>query len=411
MSSFNILVYEDVPDIASGWAEKIKIAYAGAEINAPGKEDFLKLIDLANKRRLLWREDPGQTDYIDDHVADEADIVIIDFDLIYFADKTDTTGSSLAYLLRCFSRCGFIIVLNQYDDNVFDLNFEHRGEDFVDLHVDGPQIGNPGLWKVPFLGYRPWYWPIVPQARTNFALCAQEARDNPDTPILEFLGLADKTYWLPQQAMKLLSGTQKPEEVTFEGFAKPGRGGIARRDQLPPEQEARATAARVITILNEIVLPQQNLLVDAPHLVSRFPSLMRSGIDDIKTWNQLCNPLDGEVDSIISEVAKEHKFQKPHWLWRPAWFWPEINRDERIEEVKDPWAFVEQDWVFCENVSRFLPSDIADGFRATVSPPFTKRFVFRKSAETAADQIGSIEPDSPLDPSKVNYEPQAAFSE
>ena len=411
MSSFKILVYEDVPAIATGWAEKIKEALGHAEVKTPGKDDFLKLIELANERRALWREKRNQADFIRDHEADEAKIVVADFDLIHYSGMTDTTGSSLAYLLRCFTQCGFIIILNQYEENDFDLNLERRGEDFADLHVGGPQVGNPGLWKTQFKGYRPWHWPITPNASENFERCVQEVRDNPDSPILEFLGLADKTYWMSQRVLNLLSGSQQPEEVTFGSFVKTARGGIARKDELPPGQGARVTAARIITLLNRIVLPQQNLLVDAPHLVSRFPSLMRSGSNDIEDWNRLCAAFDDSVDDFLSDNLGEHKFPKPHWLWRPAWLWPEISRNDRIEEVKNPWAFVEPSWVFCENVSKFLPQHIADSFRADVSPPFTKRFVFREDPTVAAGQIGDIVRGSILDPSIVKYEPQTAFSE
>ena len=411
MNPIKVMVYEDQREAAKGWANKITEACGGAEVTTPERDDFQELVKLANERRALWRKERIQADFIRPHEIDEADIVVVDFDLLYYSDATDTTGSSLSYLIRCFSGCGFIIVLNEHGENPFDLTLERQGADFADLHVGGLQIGNPGLWQVPFEGYRPWHWPIAPHARANFELCVEDVRNHPNEPILEFLGLADKIYWMPQRALNFLSGDQPPEEITFEAFVKSARGGISRKDELPPDQEARVTAARIIHLLNGMILPEQNLLVDAPHLVSRFPSLLRSGTDDIEAWNHLCNPVHDDIDHVVSEILTDHKFSKSHWLWRPAWLWPEINRDERIDEVKNPWNFVQMDWVFCENVSRFLPSEIADSFRATFTPPFIRRFVFKKAPSVAASQMENVVPGSPLDPSAVIYEPQATFSE
>ena len=107
---------------------------------------------------------------------------------------------------------------------------------------------------------------------------------------------------------------------------------------------------------------------------------------------------------------KEHRFEKRHWLWRPVWYWPDISRDERIVEVKDPWAVDDIDWVFCENVSRFVPAEIADDFRADVSPPFNKRFVLKRESPEAMTLVGEIGSGGAQDPLAVEYVPQAAFS-
>ena len=97
-------------------------------------------------------------------------------------------------------------------------------------------------------------------------------------------------------------------------------------------------------------------------------------------------------------------------LWRPAWYWPDINKDERIAEVKDPWTVKDVDWVFCENMSHFLPTTYADDFRADVSPPFNKRFVLRRDSPEALKYVSKVGSGGPQDPLRVDYVPQAAFS-
>ena len=34
--------------------------------------------------------------------------------------------------------------------------------------------------------------------------------------------------------------------------------------------------------------------------------------------------------------------------------------------MRDPWTVKDVDWVFCENISRFVPTALADDFRADV---------------------------------------------
>ena len=193
-------------------------------------------------------------------------------------------------------------------------------------------------------------------ARENFKQCVSDVREHLDTPILRFLGLDRFIDWIPRRARDFLLGEKKIEDVTFKSFVESAHGGISPKDILVPEQMARVAAARIVTLLNSIILPEQSVLVDAPHLVSRFPSLIPNGHDDIDTWNRLCDPID---DALSDELSKKHKFEKSHWLWRPAWYWPEINKDEGIEEVRDPRSVEEIDWVFCEDISWFVPIEFA----------------------------------------------------
>lgn len=413
MSSFSVLVYDDEITVAERLARNIKEASNGeADVQPEGKEKFDDLLRLLHERRT---EPSSSTER---HEADETDVIVVDYDLRQYSSAA--TGSRLAYLLRCFSECGFIVIVNQYGTNTFDLGlslgfsagFNNIHFDFADLHVGDAQVGNPGIWQADFEGYRPWYWPTIPEAKKNFEKCVGDVQEHLDESIIEFLGLNGVTDWIPGRARSFLSSRHDIREVTFRNFGESSHSGIDRKDRkiLTSEQFQRIVTARVITFLNSVLLPEQSVIVDAPHLAARFPSLIREGRTDMNTWNMLCALSLLNEDKLISEDFKKHKFQRPHWLWRPAWYWPNINRDEEIEEVKDPWSVQDVEWVFCENISQFAPMDVAQEFRAYVSPPFIKRFVLRDVTEDATRYVRHLGDRNRLDPSIVDYVPQAAFS-
>ena len=81
-----------------------------------------------------------------------------------------------------------------------------------------------------------------------------------------------------------------------------------------------------------------------------------------------------------------------------------------VLEVRDPWSVEEVEWVFCENISRFAPIEFAQDFRAIVSPPFIKRFIFNNESKEAREWMGQTELMYFMDPNNVVYTPQAALS-
>lgn len=410
MSKMKVLVYDDYPMIADNLASEVRFACDNASVTAVNRETFQDMIGLMNSRRASWRPDSNETTSIESTDVDEADVIVVDYDLLRYSKAGDITGSRLAYLLRCFTKCGLIIVLNEYGTNTFDMNLRRPSVDFADLHLGAEQIGNPGLWSGSFEGYRPWHWPVLPDARMKFEKCVEDVQNNLDQPILEFLELGRFIDWLPKRAHDFLLGSVDMKFFSFSDFVKHASGGIESKDELPPDYIARAATARLLALLNGLILPEQSILVDAPHLVARFPSLIRGGDQDIHYWNRLCEPLNEEIDSLLIDEMKEYRYKKQHWLWRPVWYWPDINRDERIPEVENPWTVMDVDWVFCENISRFLPAEFADDFRADVSPPFNKRYAFKRDTPEARKYVDQVGADGPQDPLRVEYVPQIAFS-
>ena len=406
----DVLVYDDLEDLGNLWVSNISDASEHMQVASEYRHDFNELLLLIHDRRLGWRESEELIFEISDHPADTASIIVVDYDLLGYSGAADTTGSRLAYLLRCFTRCGVILELNRYGPNSFDLSLGGFTEDFADLHLGDRQTGNPGLWRWPFEGFRPWHWPILSRTVDDFELCVADVLENFEVPILEFLHLTNQIDWIPRRAWEFLGGPYAPEIATVGTFVTTGREARASKDKLPLEQSARVAAARLRALLNGIVLSEQNLLVDAPHLMPRVPSLMNEDVNNMEVWNLLCDPSDPTINRLMDERLKAHEYPKPHWLTRPAWFWQSINNDETIDEVRSPWDFTPPEWVFCEDVSRFVRPEYARAFRADVSPPFINRYVFKRDTPGAQEQLQHLGSGNSQDLELVDYVPEFAFS-
>ena len=415
MNPLKILVFEDQKDIAANWAGAIRGANpeGTVAVQSATQCSFERLQEVANLRRNEWRGANHGNGMVGEHEADGMDVVVVDYDLLKYSNTNNATGSRLAYLLRCFTTCGFIVVLNAHTPNVFDLGLTSPSEDLADLHIDGGQLGNPGLWSADFEGYRPGHWPIIPDAVGNFERCVADVRDNLEQPVFEFFGLNRVIDAVPWRVHEFLTASGYPaEKVTFRKFIESSRAGNHAKDKLIPEQTWRVAAARIGTLLNSVIVPDQNALVDAPHLVSRFPSLLKGGSETLETWNRLCSPASADLLDMLDEALEQYQFKQPHWLWWPSWYWPEIRRDESIDEVRHPWQAGEADtiWVFCENVSRFLPIECAQPFSALVSPPFMKRFLLNRYSEHARKIVPTLGDGSLLDPLQLTNAPEAMLS-
>ncbi len=204
--------------------------------------------------------------------------------------------------------------------------------------------------------------------------------DKMTDPILETLGLADHRIYgrFTREQLELLSPRKDPREATFEDFVRESSLGLRPRDEVwTPHVAARIAVARLSKWLERAVLPDQNILVDAPHLISRFPSLMGEPYTD-EHWNAACQLLAPVEDlGIDIEKLRAHQFLAKDWLSRPAWLWPDVASDLDIQEVQDPWALRPDQLVFCEDVSHFRRRRQASEFVAEVAPEFARRYVQR----------------------------------
>ncbi len=336
----------------------------------------------ALEKRLRQARDEEITDYPDNDDAiifDEANLLVIDYALFNLDESF--TGERIAYLARCYSKCGIIVALNQYPPYVeeyFDLTLRGHLESYGDLNIPSNSLLNKGLWGEPFSGFRPWSWPILHQAIDKLENCANELRDHLDDNILDFLGFRGaRAISLPRSIVEFLSRKIPADKTTFRDFVdSEGSGnGLRGRKERPISDEAstRIAAARISSWLEHSVLSRQDILVDSPHLVSRFPSLLGKKTENIRKWNRTASFDEEPIGQ--NPIINPYQFEKKNWISRSAWFWNELRDNENIEEVKNPWGSDLPGIVFCEDNSKFENRKKIREFVANLNSPYSRRYV------------------------------------
>ena len=307
------------------------------------------------------------------HEFDDIDLLILDYNFIDLKDASGLTGERLAYLARCYSSCGYIVVLNQFGKNRFDLTLSDHPDTFADLHVGSDQITNPGLWSTDgWSGFRPWYWPVLPNAVLAMRKRYQELDGAMGQPILKWLGLSSATVTLPRSVKQFLGS----ETQTFEGFVKSSDHGFQSTDRAFDESSpGRIAASRIAKWLEYLVFAGQDVLIDFPRVASRYPSLLGS-----KGLSQLSRkPLTPNVIAkfkLEKSALRKHKFQREHWLSKPAWTRVAVMDDAQLEENAQGLP-PESSLRFSEDTSSFLPASQTRGFVADLASPFVQRHVRR----------------------------------
>lgn len=376
MNKFQIVIIDDEQAALnrySGRLAKILGAIDGCAIACPKKEDLQREIAILETRRTSSRREGGNAG---PSLFDRADVLVIDYDLTWV--QGSLTGENVAYLARNYSTCRLILGLNQFGDNTFDLELAGRLDSFADLNIGGAQLDNPGLWSRAFKGYRPWHWPVIPEALKAFSARARDVRGHLNEPIFSHLGFPEETLpLLPKSILSFISKDLRPEKATFREFAAKSGNGLRAKDKpWNDDALARCAAARLTKWLEFYVLPRQDILVDAPHLASRYPSLVRGDQKKIDTWNRIAaRDHRGLTDCLHSAAIAKGRFASPHWLYRPAWWWHAVNSSKKVSEIKSPWDAKVAPFVFCEDTSRFAKRGDATPFTASLDTPYASRYI------------------------------------
>lgn len=367
------------------------------------RQEFMRAISVLEKRRKDARRRGGPTRKWGSTIFDEADILIVDYDLLNLErDTAYVTGESLCYLCRAYSQCGYVVALNQFGTSYFDLTLKGHPESYADLNLGSEQLSNPGLWVTEWTGFRPWTWPLLPAACEAFERRWKGLVNSLDAVVVEFLEFPpDVVRALPRSILEFLGKAQHPEKTTFRQFVGNSGNGLRRKDKpFNDESVARIAAARIAKWLERVVLSGQDILVDAPHLVSRYPSLLKGDLQKVTSWNRttsLVSPDGGLRDKRLSDF----RFRPKDWLSRPAWFWKSIAALENIPEVSEPWSKETGKFVFCEDISAFIAASAAREFVADLPSNFVRRFVVNRPSSRASLAAGL---------QGVDYRPSVRFS-
>ncbi len=420
-----LLVVDDDPDRGEGWQATLrgvpKVA-AEFEVRLLSAEGFSRALEELESRRDAARGDSGGEETgsweleLEPNEVDDADLLVLDYDLYELGNRRQAkarervTGEEVAYLARCYSRCKTIVALNQFGENGFDLTLRGHPESFADLNIGSRQLGNPGLWGAESPGFRPWVWPNLIQVIEDQKRRVDWLRERLARPVLEGLALATAEQPAPslsREALRFL-GPADPLAVSFRSFVADSGQGLDRNDGLwEPAAAARIAAARLAKWLERLVLAGQDCLVDAPHLVARFPSLIPGDRQDSAEWNAIavvgCSAGDIRMEGPVLDGAL---YDLPSWLSRPAWMRDGLVEDSRITEVSDPWGSDPAELTFCEDISQFVLPELARSFSAALSTPFLTRNVVDLVAAKKAGMTWFED----FSLQSVTYEPSVQFA-
>lgn len=411
-----VVVFDDEQERREEWAKRLRKRKPLRDLfdfKIVSLDDFKAGIEALERRRDSARRRSSvpndETEEKARRVFDYADVLVLDYDLFAPERAISRTGEEIAYLARCYSKCGIIVALNQFVRGgkiVFDLTLRGHPESFADVNIGDADLDNEGLWIEPengFRGFRPWYWPLISTAIVKFRHRCEELRENLDKSIFEHLSLKRAEYSLSRNAVEFIEyGLRNPSETTFRQFVENSGNALHPKDRaLDDDSVARIAAARISAWLENMIIPSQDVLIDAPHLVARYPSLIRGERSSIKSWNAVVK-LTSPPEGMDTGKIEPHRFKHDAWVSRPVWFWNEVSESKYIEEVRDPFAITDSpDFVFCEDLSRFMQRKFAKDFIADVPGPYDRRFVVSENAKLTKAEKETI--------AKVEYEPKVRF--
>lgn len=377
--TLNVWIYDDSSSFVEDCISKLnKIINFRKKYTIRRFDDdtYEKEIKILNNRRIQLRED-GE---IEEEKAnlDDAVIFIIEYDLQESFDPF-LSGEDVAYLTRCFSGCQYIIGLNQYEGrqtekSLFDLTLKGHINSFCDLNIGSNQLNNPGLWDHDFHEYRPWHWPCVPKYIDTLTERVEEVKKTLRTPVCDILDITDDIRFFPKSITQFFGNN--PLKTTFYDIVFNSGNGLRRKDQVKDEDQiARIAVARISKWIERLVIPGQNIFVDGPHLVSRFPSLLREDHTIKEEWDKTASFNDFDKLGMKHELIEDQRYKKSYWISRPVWYWKKILQNKDIPEITQPWEREITELVFCEDASTFWPETECKEFRIDSDSPYNERYI------------------------------------
>lgn len=356
----------------------------GFDIKPLDEKEFADEMKILKERKFEFQEGNGIA--YSDSEFDKASVLIIDYDLFKISNDgpiSFLTGETVSYLTRCFSKCDLIIGLNQFGKNDFDLSMKGNLESYADLNIGGIQLKNKGLWSVEREGFRPSHWIQLIDYLDDFQKKKDDIGGNIKKPIFKILGIPDVIAEILPPSVTDFIGND-PLIATFKDFVTKSGNGLSVKDseekaveKITKETVCIIGAARISKWLERCLLLGQNFLVDAPHLVSRFPSLLKGDHSKVETWNKSCRLGSHKKLGIKHGPIEKSRYQKDFWISRPLWSWKSVSENDEIQEVRDPWEKEQSKFVFCEDATRFYEKGVCTAFEAELESPYIHRYVKR----------------------------------
>ena len=366
-----ILVFDDQSDLAADWADQI-----GAAMGEAGNVSVLTEPDADFEAVVARKVSIKEDKEVDTTrtIFDELDVLVVDFDLVLMDGKNGrTTGEGLARLMRTYSTCGAIVVMNQYKGAPFDLGMRGHLDSFADLNVAATLISQEALWKdvAPAEGLlKPTTWVALADLVDGAARLTEKLVEvGRGQPIHEVLGLKeDALPLLSDTAYGFVSSTVEDAKglaaTTVEDFLKYSLNEQEFAFIETDDTYANGFAAfRLLKWLDRAVLRPMNVLIDVGHLIERIPLLLDFEKLDVKEpddWTRGSRELSTFLNQDI--VAKYRNEDVSTFLGKDVFDWYRLEADEAVVQLQDD-AFdaVPERFLYSETSSRFLsPEATAD---------------------------------------------------
>ncbi len=381
-----IVVCDDENAPRDDWVEAIKALNPRSAVDQIGRDESGELTKLVGRRFALRSgEDVDWTAGL----IDQADVLVVDYDLTLISKDARHTGEEVARLARMFSTCGYVIVMNQYPGVGFDLTLKGHLESYADLNIDAELIETPALWKgKDFGGFSPWHWSDLIEITASRKVIAERMLEGEafEASVFDFIGM-------PSSAQARLSDTASGfvdtagkdagpiETTTIREFL----ASLSEHKDLEhlrvhkPIFAARTAVARLAKWLSRVVLGGQDVLVDVPHLLARMPYLRNPNLEVPKTiddWNRL---VDRGAEAVHEEVLSQAFWAGGRdWIGKDAFWWSELASMDLVDDLRDAYDFEEvPDMVFAEDTSRFIEAEGATEFRAGFHNIYDRRYIER----------------------------------
>lgn len=369
-----VRVCDDFPDIAEEWVDAIKAVvpedYDVARMET-AKEDVSTLL----LRKIAVEKGEAPLAHASDF--DKIDVLVVDYDLLHLDDEGGrTTGEGIARLARSLSKCGAIVVMNQYKGQ-FDLGMRGHLDSFADVNIDAPLVGRAALWRrldAAAGEFNPTTWtpmPVLLDAARKLA--ATLAEQGVDGPVMQPIGLGTAALSeLSDTAFGFLSLKAETAEelaaVTLREFLQRSLddGFVECLLAKAPEILFGFAAFRLVKWLDRAVLRPMDVLIDGLHLVDRLPFMIDPNKVDMADPAAWVKAAVEPSNSLQWELLKDyHNELASSALGRTVFDWFRLANDDKVDEMQD--AYLEGDPVrfyLAEDTSRFVKKDALTRYRA-----------------------------------------------
>ena len=376
----SVLICDDDRGLAAECVERIKeIAPKNYEFQAASSADDMRnaVNELLRRRKAVRVGHPRRPQQC---LFDQNDILIIDCDLFHIDDRAQHTGEGIGRLARMYSDCAVVVVFNQFDQVDFDLSLRGDLASHADLNLTVKLLEMPGLWtEPPWHGFRPWSWQTLSRA-----VASQRARETAfghdlNKSIVDTFGIRqDDALGMSDSAFGFIapeaSGFAGLREMTFHSFVSMTAGRDAKSLLSSDESAAvRFGAARIGKWLDREVLGPQDVLIDVPHLLQRFPFLLGEKMADVDAWNETIH----QPNCLRQYVDDSYWFEPAGCLSKPAVWVRRLEADAEFRRQRADFSNYSSipDVVFMEDCSVFEDISLGKEFRAGFHNSFDRRHV------------------------------------